>query len=82
MENKDRLQEQIEMLRSLIHLVRDQLSEDINIKQLILVLDAVGKGATRLASLIKAQEELGEDETFPETLAEAVRDLFTDSNRG
>ena len=82
MENKEHLQEQIEMLRDLIHMVRDQMTEDINIRQLILMLDAVGKAATRLATLIKAQQELGENESFPESLAMAVRDLFSDSNWG
>ncbi|MBI9049296.1 MAG: hypothetical protein JEZ00_07750 [Anaerolineaceae bacterium] len=78
MENKEHLQEQIDLLRTLIHLVRDQITEEIEIRQLITVLDAIGKAATRLATLIKAQQILGEDENFAAVLAEAVREVGTD----
>ena len=82
MENKEQLQEQIEVLRSLIEQVHNQISEDINFKQLIMILDAIGKGATRLATLIKAQHELGEKRSFPEDLAEALEGLVPDSEGG
>ncbi len=78
MENRDHLNEEINYLRKLIRIVRDQFTEDIEIGQLLNVLDAVGKAATRLATLIKAQQSLGEDETFAAALAEAVRDVVSD----
>jgi hypothetical protein len=80
MKNKEHLEEQIELLRMLIHLVREQITEEIDIRQLLSVLDAVGKAATRLATLIKAQQALGEDDQFAVTLAEAVRDVVADFN--
>ena len=82
MENKEHLQEQIEVLSNLIGHVRGLITEDTNFKQLIIVLDAIGKGATRLAILIKAQQELGEEHSFPDELAEAVKGLAPDSEGG
>ncbi len=78
MENSEHLGEEIKYLRRLIQLVRDEFTEDIEIHQLINVLDAVGKATNRLATLIKAQQSLGEDETFAAALAEAVRDVVND----
>jgi hypothetical protein len=78
MENRDHLDEEINYLRRLIQIVREQFTEDIEIGQLLNVLDAVGKATTRLATLIKAQQSLGEDETFAAALAEAVRDVVSD----
>ena len=82
MENKEYLHEQIEVLRNLIEHVHNQITEDINFKQLIIILDAIGKGATRLATLIKTQQELGEVKSFPDELAEALKGLVPDSEGG
>ena len=82
MENKEYLHEQIEVLRSLIDHVQSHITEDTNFKQLIIILDAIGKGATRLATLIKTQQELGEEKSFPEELAEALQGIVPDSEGG
>jgi|WetSurMetagenome_2_1015567.scaffolds.fasta_scaffold924060_1 hypothetical protein len=80
MKNDETLGEEIDLLRGLIQLVREQITEEIEIRQLLSVLDAVGKAATRLATLIKAQQALGENEQFADALAEAVREVVTDFN--
>ena len=82
MDKNENLQEQINVLSTLIDQVRGQITEDTDFKQLIIVLDAIGKGATRLATLIKTQNELGEKESFPEMLANAVKGLVPDSEGG
>ena len=81
MQNKENLGEEIALLRMLIQLVREQITEEIDIRQLLNVLDAVGKAATRLATLIKAQQALGENDQFADALAEAVREVVTDFNK-
>jgi predicted ABC-type ATPase len=83
MDNKDHVGSEIEYMRTLIQLIREQLNEDMDIRQLLHVLDAVGKAATRLATLIKAQQSFGEEDTFANALAEAVREVVGDfKNRG
>jgi hypothetical protein len=82
MENKTYLHEQIEVLRGLIDTVHSQISEDIDFKQLIIILDAIGKGATRLATLIKTQQELGDERSFPDELADALKGIVPDSEGG
>lgn len=82
MESKAYLYEQIEVLRNLINQVQNQISEDIDFKQLIIILDAIGKGATRLATLIKTQQELGKENSSLVDLAEAVKGLVPDSEGG
>jgi hypothetical protein len=73
------LQEEINMLRTLMRLVENLADEGKPVGELLKMLDILGKSSTRLASLLRAQRELCEENefgsVFNQALAEVIKEL-------
>jgi hypothetical protein len=53
------LREEIDILRRALRRVSDEIDDDTPLQELIKLLDALGKGGTRLSTLLKANKDLG-----------------------
>lgn len=73
------LQEEINMLRTLMRLVETLANEGKPVGELLKLLDILGKSSTRLASLLRAQRELCEEKefgsVFNQALSEVIKEL-------
>lgn len=60
------------MLRTIMRWVSDLASQDHPLGELLEILDTLGKTSTRLAGLLKAQHEMGDDNSLAATLSQAL----------
>lgn len=75
----DDLSDELSSLRRLMRLVEDKAASDSSLKDLLHILDGLGKASTRLAALLKTRRTLGESngmlEELNQVMAEVLRDL-------
>ena len=79
------LRAEINLLRELVHQVGALAEEDGPVNEQVRLLDAVGRACGQLARLLRAQEELGEEESLAEEIgriAEEVRQEMVNRANG
>jgi hypothetical protein len=81
----DALQTGVSMLQSLLPRVIELADEGKSLKELLQILDTVGKTSSRLSTLIKNQKQLSGGENLADflnqALAEVVQELGDNSGR-
>lgn len=65
---QDNLDEEIAILRELIHSAADKQKPDMQLEDQLELLDTVGKAAPALARLLKARRDLANEELDPAAL--------------
>ncbi|MBI9043371.1 MAG: hypothetical protein JEZ06_02725 [Anaerolineaceae bacterium] len=73
---KQGLQNEIAMIRNVLHQIIDQTDTGCSVQELLRILDAIGKASTRLATLLKTEHVLGEGEGVTDLLNQALREMM------
>jgi hypothetical protein len=75
------LVEEIERLTALAARVDEMFDEDRSLADLLRALDGLGKNATRIIALLKAQKELGGENDSMSTLHQALAAMIADMKK-
>ncbi len=72
----ENLREEILILRELMRKVLEHLNDDPSMNELLRVLEGVGRTGTRLATLVKLQEQLDEHQAAGSSMVDDMQELI------
>jgi hypothetical protein len=75
------LREEINRLTAMAARVDDMFNEDRSLTDWLRALDVLGKNATRILALLKAQKELGGENDSMSTLHQALAEMIADMKK-
>ena len=77
----EKLSEEIRIVRKLISMINRMISEDKGLDKMLEVLDTVSRSSANLASLLRAEKALEENQTASDYLKSALADIREDMKR-
>ncbi len=72
----DLLRPAMDDLKALMELAKQMIGAEAQLREVLDVLEGIGRAATRMANLLQAEQELGTGDDLGEEIDQAIAELF------